>query len=127
MTETELSRIIAEAAQQVQRAVGGPGMRAADYQHALGAELRSRGLRTGAREIAPGVYNGVSLHKPMRIPLVVEDRVVVACYAEPRYAPRFEAEALAQLRLTGLKLALVINFGGRSIRDNIRRVLNDAG
>ncbi|MFQ3568750.1 MAG: GxxExxY protein [Aggregatilineales bacterium] len=127
MTETELSRIIAEAAQHVQRAVGGPGMQAKDYQHALGSELRSRGLKTGMREVAPGTYNGVSIQTPVRIPLVVEDRVVVACYAEPRYAPRFEAEALAQLRLTGLKLALVINFGGRSIRDNIRRVLNNAG
>jgi GxxExxY protein len=127
MTETELSRIIAEAAQQVQRAVGGPGMRVADYQQALGAELRSRGLRTSTREVAPGTYDGVSIQQPVRIPLVVEDRVVVACYAEPRYAPRFEAEALAQLRLTGLKMALVINFGGRSLRDNIRRVLNNAG
>lgn len=126
MTETELSRIIAEAAQQVQRAVGGPGMRAVDYQQALAAELRSRGLNTSAREVAPGTYNGISIQKPARIPLIVEDRVVVACYAEPRYAPRFEAEALAQLRLTGLKLALVINFGGRSIRDNIRRVFDNA-
>lgn len=124
MNETEISRIITDAASHAQRSAGGRGLEADDYRRALAYELKQRGLDVSQREIPPGSYGGVKIKRPERIDLIVNDLVVVECYAEPNYQPRFEAQALGHLRMTGLRMALVINFGSHPLRDGIRRVVN---
>ena len=125
MNETELSRIISDAAQTVQRNIGAGGLEADDYRHALTYELRQRGLDVSSRSIPPGNYNGVKIRKTEKIDLIINNLVIVECRAEPRYESRFEAEALGHLRMTGLRMALVVNFGSKPLRDGIRRVMND--
>lgn len=125
MNETELSRVISDAALTVQRNIGAGGLEANDYLHALAYELRARGLEVSQRTIPPGSYGGVKTRKSEKIDLIVNDLVIVECRAEPRYESRFEAEALAHLRMTGLRMAVVINFGSKPLRDGIRRVMND--
>jgi len=56
--------------------------------------------------------------------LLVGNRVVVEVKATTSYNPVFEAQALTYLRLLDLKLALVINFGEKFVKDGIRRVVN---
>ena len=51
--------------------------------------------------------------------------VVVECKAVTRWNEIFEAQLLTYLRLTTLKLAMVINFGEQLVKDGIRRVVND--
>jgi GxxExxY protein len=50
--------------------------------------------------------------------------VIVECKATAAYNSLFEAQALTYLRLCDLKLALVINFGERTVRQGIHRVVN---
>jgi GxxExxY protein len=125
MTETELSRIITDTAQQAQRNAGGIGLEADDYRRALAYELKQRGLQVSQRTMPSGAYNGVRIRKPEKIDLIVNDLVIVECCAVRRYDPKFEAQALAHLRMTGLRMALVVNFGSRPLRDGIRRVVNE--
>ena len=125
MNETELSRIIADAAQDALRSAGGIGLEADDYRRALAYELKQRGLDVSQQSIPPGTYSGVKIRRTEKIDLIVNDKVIVECRAESKYDPVFEAQALAHLRMTGLRMALVVNFGSKPLRDGIRRVMND--
>ncbi len=62
---------------------------------------------------------------PLRLDLLVADKVIVEVKATTEYNTLFEAQALTYLRLTGLKLALVINFGDRLVKNGIHRVVNN--
>lgn len=69
-------------------------------------------------------YKGVLLAFPLRIDLIVGGKVVVECKAVTQYNEIFEAQTLTYLRLTGLKLGLVINFGEKRVNTGIHRVVN---
>ena len=125
MNETELSRIVADAAQKALRNAGGVGLEADDYRRALAYELKQRELDVSQQTIPPGNYGGVRIRRDVRIDLIVNDLLIVECQAAPSYDPKFEAEALAHLRMTGLRMALIVNFGSHPLRDGIRRVLNE--
>ena len=72
----------------------------------------------------PIPYKGNVLGSPLRIDWIVEDLVIVECKAVTQYNGIFDAQALTYLRLTGRKLALVINFGERLLKDGIHRIVN---
>jgi GxxExxY protein len=122
MNETELSRVITEQAEDIHRSMGGIGLSAAAYQDALTYALKRRALRVESRVVPPGTYPGVKLANPMRVDTIVEDKVIVLCRTQ--LSEIDEAQALSQLRVTGLKLALIINFGAASLRGAVRRVTN---
>jgi len=56
--------------------------------------------------------------------LLIEDKVIVECKATTQYSEIFNAQVLTYLRLTGLKLGIVINFGEKRIVDGYHRVVN---
>ncbi len=59
------------------------------------------------------------------IDLLIDGKVIIECKATMNYNTVFEAQALTYLRLTGLKLGMVINFGERMVKDGIHRVVNN--
>jgi len=90
----------------------------------LAWELRQAGLTVNRQVSLPIPYKGHTLASPLRIDLIVGDKVIVECKATSKYNEVFEAQTLTYLRLTGLKLGLVINFGERLVKDGIHRVVN---
>ncbi len=72
----------------------------------------------------PIVFKGRRLATPLRLDLKVNELVIVEVKAVTSYNPIFEAQALTYLRLTGLKLAIVINFGDRRVGNGTHRVVN---
>ena len=124
MKENEISRLIVDAAIDVHRTLGGPGLLEAVYEEALAFELESRGLTVHRQKVVPLVYKGRRLASDLRLDLLVSDRVVVECKSTVAYNSLFEAQALTYLRLCDLRLALVINFGERQVRQGIHRVVN---
>jgi GxxExxY protein len=124
MTENEISRHIVEAAIEVHRTLGGPGLLESVYEEALVWELRQRGLNVERQVSLPIPYKGQMLATPLRIDLIVGGLVIVECKAVTQYNAIFEAQTLTYLRLTSLKLGLVINFGERVVKDGIHRVVN---
>lgn len=60
----------------------------------------------------------------MRLDLLVEGIVIVECKASSEYNPIYESQVLTYLRMTGLKLGLVINFGEKFVKEGIHRVVN---
>jgi GxxExxY protein len=124
MTENEISRIIYEKAIEVHRALGGPGLLESVYEEALAWELAHANLSTQRQVNLPIPYKGNILATPLRIDLIVGEKVIVECKATTHYNEIFEAQLLTYLRLTGLKLGLVINFGEKLVKSGIHRVVN---
>ncbi|WP_437724101.1 GxxExxY protein [Sorangium sp. So ce861] len=124
MNENEIAKIVVDAAIEVHRGLGGPGLLEAVYEEALAFELESRGLSVVRQKAVPLVYKGKRLASDLRLDLLVGERVIVECKATVAYNGAFEAQALTYLRLSNLKLAIVINFGEVRVRQGIHRVVN---
>ncbi|WP_437710571.1 GxxExxY protein [Sorangium sp. So ce448] len=124
MEENEVAKVVVDAAIEVHRTLGGPGLLEAVYEEALAFELSSRGLNVQRQKAVPLVYKGRRLATDLRLDLLVSELVIVECKSTATYNRLFEAQALTYLRLCDLKLALVINFGERLVRQGIHRVVN---
>jgi GxxExxY protein len=124
MTENEISRIIVDAALEVHRELGGPGLLEDVYEEALAEELRLRGLKVERQVPVRICYKGRTLRSPLRLDMRVEGLVLVENKAVSEWNPVFAAQMLTYLRLTGLRLGLVFNFGERFVKDGIHRVVN---
>ena len=69
-------------------------------------------------------YKTETLGTPLRIDLIIEEKVIVECKSTIHDCDIFEAQTLTYLRLTKLKLGLVVNFGERFVKNGIHRVVN---
>jgi GxxExxY protein len=124
MIENEISKVIVDAATEVHREMGGPGLLADIYEEGMEEELRLRGILVERQLPVRLKYKGRILRKPLRLDMKVGGLVLVDNKAVAEWHPVFEAQMLTYLRLTGLKLGLVINFGERYVKNGIYRVVN---
>ena len=124
MTENEISKVIVEAAIEVHRELGGPGLLEGVYEEAMVEELTRRGLTVERQLQVPIVYKGKQLGMPLWLDLKVNGLVLVDNKAVTEWNPIFAAQMLTYLRLTKLKLGLVINFGEQYVKNGIHRVVN---
>jgi GxxExxY protein len=69
------------------------------------------------------VYDGTRLDAGLRLDLLVASQVIVELKAVEKMVPLFDAQLLTYLKLTGLRLGLLINFNVPLIRDGIRRIV----
>ena len=124
MSENEISKVIVDAAIEVHRELGGPGLLEDIYEEAMAEELRLRGMTVERQLPVQLKYKGKTLQKLLRLDLKINGLVIVDNKAVSEWHPVFEAQMLTYLRLTGLKLGLVINFGERYVKNGIHRVVN---
>ena len=124
MEENDISKHILDAAIAVHKEFGGPGLLESCYEAALVQELRSRGLSVERQKPIQLIYKGVILDETYRIDLIVEDKVIVECKATDRRNPIFAAQLLTYLKITGMKLGVVVNFGSEKIVNGFERVVN---
>jgi GxxExxY protein len=125
VTENEISKHIVQCAIEVHRTLGGPGLLESVYEEALTWELRQRELLVERQIEVPITYKGQLLATPLRLDMRVEKLVIVENKATSNYNKIYETQALTYLRLLTLKLAMVINFGERYVKNGIHRVVND--
>jgi len=123
--EDFLSRYVINAAIEAHRTLGGPGLLEAVYEEALVWELRQKELDVERQKSVAIHYKGMTLGNPLVIDVLVEKLIIVECKATANYHPIFEAQLLTYLRITGLKLGFVINFGEKLVKDGIHRVVNN--
>jgi GxxExxY protein len=123
-SENEISYVIIGRAIEVHRTLGGPGLLESVYEEALAWELEQAGLRVQRQLTVPITYKDHTPAAPLRIDLLVEDKVIVECKATTQYNILFEAQVLTYLKLMNLKLGLVVNFGEQVVKDGVHRVAN---
>ena len=95
------------------------------YEEALYQELRLRDISVQAQVQIPVIYKGYTLRNPMRADLLVDGKVIIEVKATEQEQAVHKAQVLTYLRLTRLKLGLLLNFGQKLLRDGIERVVND--
>ena len=118
-----LSGAVIGAAIEVHRTLG-PGLLESAYEACLAHELTERRFAVECQTTLPVLYKGVELDCLYRLDLVVEGRVLVEIKAVERILPVHQAQVLSYLRLSGLPLALLINFHCATLRQGIRRFRN---
>jgi GxxExxY protein len=124
MKENEITAEIIDAALEVHRTLGGPGLLESVYEEALAYELRLRHLFVERQKDVPIVYKEQKLAAPLRLDMLVSQQVIVECKATTDYNRIFESQLLTYLRLMDLRVGLVINFGERLVKEGIHRVVN---
>jgi len=72
----------------------------------------------------PVTYKGEIIRAPLIIDILVEEKIIIEVKAKEIDNPLYKAQLLTYLRLTGLKLGILINFGKESIKEGISRVVN---
>lgn len=82
------------------------------------------GLRVQEQVAVPIVYRGERLANDLRIDLLIEDRVIVEFKAVEELHPIHTAQLLTYLKLTNMKLGLLINFNTTKLIEGLQRVMN---
>ncbi len=123
MSENEVSAIIVDAALKVHRTLG-PGLLESVYEAALTLELRKRGLTVEGQKEIPVVYEGVEMGVGFRADLIVSGLVLIELKSVEALKDIFKKTTLTYLRLTGLRLGLLMNFNEVLLKDGIKRIVN---
>jgi len=123
--ENLLSEKVLDAAIEVHRTLGGPGLLESLYEDALFYELKLRNIPALSQVLIPVTYKNCKLRDPMRLDILVDRKVIIEVKATETVLAVHKAQVLTYLRLTNLKLGLVINFGQGRLIDGWNRVVND--
>lgn len=110
----ELSYAVVGAAMEV-HGVLGPGYLEAVYQAALAHEMRLRGIQFEQFRRLTVTYKGVVMGE-YEADIVVEEKIILEIKAASQLLPRHRAQALNYLAATGMRLALLLNFGSESLQ-----------
>jgi GxxExxY protein len=124
MHENDISRAVVDGALTVHRALG-PGLLESVYELALRYELTQRGLRVERQVPIPIEYRGVPLGEGFRADLIVDGKVLLELKSVEHLTPLHRKQTQTYLRLTGLKLGLLLNFGAALMKDGIVRCVNE--
>jgi GxxExxY protein len=118
------SAAIIDAAIEVHKILGGPGLLESIYEDALAYELELRNIPAQRQVLVPVIYKGVPIRDALRLDLLVDNRIIVEVKATDTVLKVHSAQVLTYLRLAKHKLGLVLNFGQPLLRDGISRVVN---
>jgi GxxExxY protein len=124
MDEDKITETIIGAAIEVHRHLG-PGLLESTYETCLVHELSGFGLSVVRQKPLPVRYKGLVLEDSYRPDLIVAERVIAEIKAVSSLLPVHTAQLLTYLRLTGLKVGLLINFNVSVLKNGIKRVRND--
>jgi len=123
MTENELSYKIIGAALEVRKTLG-VGLLENVYEVALAYELKELGLKVESQLVLPLQYKNETISNAYRIDLMVENKIIIEIKSVLELHPVFYSQVLTYLKLTDIKLGLLINFNTPLIKDGIHRILN---
>jgi GxxExxY protein len=120
MTENEIGTIVVEAAIKVHRELG-PGLLEKVYEVALAHELRKMGVAVALQVPVSIIYDGILFDEGFRADIIAEDRVILELKSVERVSEAHKKQVQTYLRLTGLKLGYLLNFGEALMKDGITR------
>jgi GxxExxY protein len=117
-----LSREIIGCAIRIHKALG-PGLLESVYETCLEYELQKAGYSVERQKAVPIVYNEVKLDYGYRIDILVDKAVLVEIKSTEGFTDVHEAQILTYLKLSGLRLGLLINFNVKLLKDGLRRYI----
>ncbi|MCB2195604.1 MAG: GxxExxY protein [Bacteroidetes bacterium] len=124
MTENELSKIIINTCYNIHVQLG-PGLLESVYEEILFHELKNQGLKVERQKAIPVIWKDIKMEIGFRADLIVENKVIIELKSVETIAPVHPKQLLTYLRITGIKLGLLINFNEKLIKDGIKRIVNN--
>jgi len=124
MNENELSRIIVDISYKIHRKLG-PGLLESVYEAILFYELSSLNLKVERQKPIPILWKEIQLDIGFRSDLIVENKVIIEIKSVEQISNVHPKQLLTYLRVTKLKLGLLINFNEALIKNGITRIVNN--
>ena len=124
MEVDEISGAIVDASVRIHRKFG-PGLLESAYEAILACDLRRRGLRVERQKLITFSYDEIDVQQAFRADLLVEGCVIVEVKSVEHVAAVHSKQLLTYLRLTNLRVGLLLNFGAEIMKDGIDRVVNN--
>ena len=123
MDMNKLSEIIISAAIDVHRELG-PGLLESTYEACLAYELLQNNIKFEQQKPLPVKYKGIIIECGYRLDFLVEDKIILELKAVEDFNPIHKAQLLTYLKLTNLKVGLLINFNVKLLKNGITRLVN---
>jgi len=120
----ELARLAIDCGIEIHKELG-PGLLESVYEAVLAASLLRRGVSVDRQKPVQIEYDGLKLGEGFRVDVLVEGQLIIEIKSIERLAPVHGKQLLTYLRLAKLPLGLLMNFGGETFREGIKRVVND--
>ena len=120
----ELARLTIDCGLKIHRDVG-PGLLESVYEAVLASSLTRSGVKVDRQVRIAIEYEGLAFGEGFRADLLVENRLIVEVKSVDRLLPVHGKQVLTYLRLAGLPLGVLLNFGGATFREGIRRIVNN--
>lgn len=123
MQENDITKIIVDLCVKIHKALG-PGLLESVYEEVLVYELKKLGLSVARQVGIPVTYEDIKLDLGFRVDLIVESKVLVELKSVEQVMPVHKKQLGTYLKLTGIKLGLLINFNEDLIKNGIVRIVN---
>ena len=123
MHENKISELTIGGAIEVHRQLG-PGLLESVYEEALCYELSKALLRFERQQRVPIRYKEARLATPLKLDLIIEDKVIVDTKAKTQITLIDKQQLLTYLRLKDVRLGLIINFNVQKLVDGVYRIVN---
>ncbi len=123
MHENEIGTMVVRTAVELHKDLG-PGLLESVYEILLAHRLRQKGLRVERQVSIPIEFDGYRFEEGFRADLIVEDKVIIELKSVEQVNSAHKKQVLTYLKLTGLKLGYLLNFGSARMKDGIFRIIN---
>jgi len=120
----DLSSITLEEAIAIHKELG-PGLYESVYESVLAGRLRGRGLKVERQVQVKAVFDGVTYDPAFKIDMLVDERLILEIKAVEQLSKAHAKQLLTYLRLLKQPVGLLLNFSEATLKDGIRRVVND--
>lgn len=124
MTKNEISKIVFDCGLKIHRKLG-IGLYETVYEQCLIFELEKAGLIVEKQKDISVVYDSLTIEKAFRVDLLIENKVIVEIKAVQEINEYHTFQLLNYLRITNLKLGLLLNFHARLFKDGVKRIANN--
>lgn len=119
----KISQIIVESSLKIHKALG-PGLLESVYVQCLKHELHKQNITCANEIMLPVFYDDLKFESGFRADLIAENKIIIEVKSVEKVMPVHKAQTLTYLKLSGLPLALLINFGEPLVKDGIHRFAN---
>jgi len=123
VNENEIGRIVVDTAIAVHREMG-PGLLESVYEVVLAYELKERGLQVGRQVSIPISFRGHEFDEGFRADIIAEGKVILELKSVEMVNNVHKKQLLTYLKLTGMKLGFLLNFGEILMKNGITRTVN---
>lgn len=123
MTENEIAKMIVDKSYHIHVELG-PGLLESVYEEVLCYELKQKGIAFKRQIDLPVYYKGIQMEAGFRADLIVENKVIVELKSVKKLELVHPKQLLTYLKITELKLGLLINFNEVFIKNGITRIVN---